>query len=194
MIEAGTYPVSSIKTAEAIKVVENSQRDINIAFMNELAMVFDRMGIDTSEVVEGMNTKWNALGFKPGLVGGHCIGVDPYYFTYEAEKLGYHSQIIRSGRRVNDAMGGFVAETAIREMVRVGPVSYTHLDVYKRQIQFHPERWKQVYLDWLANLKDWCISRQLWWGHRIPMFYCDECGWEDADVYKRQTCRSSSGR
>ena len=120
MIEAGTYPVSSIKTAEAIKVVENSQRDINIAFMNELAMVFDRMGIDTSEVVEGMNTKWNALGFKPGLVGGHCIGVDPYYFTYEAEKLGYHSQIILSGRRVNDAMGGFVAETAIREMVRVG--------------------------------------------------------------------------
>ena len=120
VIEAGTYPVSSIKTAEAIKVVENSQRDINIAFMNELAMVFDRMGIDTSEVVEGMNTKWNALGFKPGLVGGHCIGVDPYYFTYEAEKLGYHSQIILSGRRVNDAMGGFVAETAIREMVRVG--------------------------------------------------------------------------
>ena len=116
VIEAGTYPVSSIKTAEAIKVVENSQRDINIAFMNELAMVFDRMGIDTSEVVEGMNTKWNALGFKPGLVGGHCIGVDPYYFTYEAEKLGYHSQIILSGRRVNDAMGGFVAETAIREM------------------------------------------------------------------------------
>ena len=83
-------------------------------------MVFDRMGIDTSEVVEGMNTKWNALGFKPGLVGGHCIGVDPYCFTYEAEKLGYHSQIILSGRRVNDAMGGFVAETAIREMVRVG--------------------------------------------------------------------------
>ena len=94
VIAAGTYPVSTIKTAEAVKVVENSQRDINIAFMNELAMVFDRMGIDTSEVVAGMNTKWNALGFKPGLVGGHCIGVDPYYYTYEAEKLGYHSQII----------------------------------------------------------------------------------------------------
>ena len=87
VIEVGTYPVSSIKTAEAIKVVENSQRDINIAFMNELAMVFDRMGIDTNEVVDGMNTKWNALGFRPGLVGGHCIGVDPYYFTYEAERL-----------------------------------------------------------------------------------------------------------
>lgn len=120
VIAAGTYPVSSIKTAEAVKVVENSQRDINIAFMNELAMVFDRMGIDTSEVVAGMNTKWNALGFKPGLVGGHCIGVDPYYFTYEAEKLGYHSQIILAGRKVNDGMGEFVADAAIREMVQAG--------------------------------------------------------------------------
>ena len=120
VIAAGTYPVSTIKTAEAIKVVENSQRDINIAFMNELAMVFDRMGIDTSEVVAGMNTKWNALGFKPGLVGGHCIGVDPYYFTYEAEKLGYHSQIILAGRKVNDGMGEFVADAAIREMVQAG--------------------------------------------------------------------------
>ncbi len=120
VIEAGTYPVSTIKTAEAIKVVENSQRDINIAFMNELAMVFDRMGIDTSEVINGMNTKWNALGFRPGLVGGHCIGVDPYYFTYEAEKLGYHSQIILAGRKVNDGMGEFVADAAIRQMVLAG--------------------------------------------------------------------------
>ncbi len=117
VIKVGTYPVSSIKTAEAIKVVENSQRDINIAFMNELAMVFDRMGIDTNEVVDGMNTKWNALGFRPGLVGGHCIGVDPYYFTYEAEKLGYHSQIILNGRIVNDGMGAFVAEAAIKQMI-----------------------------------------------------------------------------
>ena len=120
IIEAGTFPVSSIKTAEAVKVAENSQRDINIAFMNELAMVFDRMGIDTNEVVDGMNTKWNALGFRPGLVGGHCIGVDPYYFTYEAEVLGYHSQIILAGRKVNDSMGEFVADAAIREMVRAG--------------------------------------------------------------------------
>ena len=120
VIEVGTYPVSTIKTAEAIKVVENSQRDINIAFMNELAMVFDRMGIDTNEVVDGMNTKWNALGFRPGLVGGHCIGVDPYYFTYEAEKLGYHSQIVLNGRIVNDGMGRFVAEAAIRNMIDVG--------------------------------------------------------------------------
>ncbi len=120
VIEVGTYPVSTIKTAEAVKVVENSQRDINIAFMNELAMVFDRMGIDTNEVVEGMNTKWNALGFRPGLVGGHCIGVDPYYFTYEAEKLGYHSQIILNGRIVNDGMGRFVAEAAIKQMIATG--------------------------------------------------------------------------
>lgn len=120
VIEVGTYPVSSIKTAEAVKVVENSQRDINIAFMNELAMVFDRMGIDTNEVVDGMNTKWNALGFRPGLVGGHCIGVDPYYFTYEAEKLGYHSQIILNGRIVNDSMGKYIADAAVRQMIEVG--------------------------------------------------------------------------
>ncbi len=120
VIKVGTYPVSTIKTAEAVKVVENSQRDINIAFMNELAMVFDRMGIDTNEVVDGMNTKWNALGFRPGLVGGHCIGVDPYYFTYEAEKLGYHSQIILNGRMVNDSMGSFIADAAIKEMIKAG--------------------------------------------------------------------------
>ncbi len=120
VIEVGTHPVSNIKTAEAVKVVENSQRDINIAFMNELAMVFDKMGIDTNEVVDGMNTKWNALGFRPGLVGGHCIGVDPYYFTYEAEKLGYHSQIILNGRIVNDSMGAYVADAAVKKMIEAG--------------------------------------------------------------------------
>ena len=120
VIEVGTYPVSNLRTAEAVKVVENSQRDINIAFMNELAMVFDRMNIDTNEVVDGMNTKWNALGFRPGLVGGHCIGVDPYYFTYEAEKLGYHSQIILSGRIVNDSMGAYVADRAVHKMIEAG--------------------------------------------------------------------------
>lgn len=120
VIEVGTHPVSNLRTAEAVKVVENSQRDINIAFMNELAMVFDRMDIDTNEVVDGMNTKWNALGFRPGLVGGHCIGVDPYYFTYEAEKLGYHSQIILNGRIVNDHMGAYVADAAIKKMIEAG--------------------------------------------------------------------------
>lgn len=120
IIEVGTFPVSSIMTAEAVKVAENSQRDINIAFMNELAMVFDKMDIDTSEVIAGMNTKWNAIGFYPGLVGGHCIGVDPYYFTYRAEQLGYHSQIILSGRQVNDGMGAFVTDAAVKEMIRAG--------------------------------------------------------------------------
>lgn len=117
VIKAGTFPVSSIKTAEAVKVVENSQRDINIAFVNEVAMICDKMGIDTDEVIAGMNTKWNALGFKPGLVGGHCIGVDPYYLTNAAEKLGYHSKIILNGRKVNDSMGAFVADCAIKQMI-----------------------------------------------------------------------------
>ena len=120
VIKAGTFPVSNIKTAEAVKVVENSQRDINIAFMNEIAMICERLGIDTDEVLAGMNTKWNALGFRPGLVGGHCIGVDPYYLTNIAEKLGYHSQIILNGRKVNDSMGAFVADAAIKEMIEAG--------------------------------------------------------------------------
>ena len=117
VIKAGTVPVSNIKTAEAVKVVENSQRDINIAFMNEIAMICDKIGIDTDEVLYGMNSKWNALGFKPGLVGGHCIGVDPYYLTCAAEMLGYHSQIILNGRKVNDSMGAFVADAAIKQMI-----------------------------------------------------------------------------
>ncbi len=117
VIEVGVHRASCIKVAEAAKVVENSQRDINIAFMNELAMVFDRMGIDTEEVVQAMNTKWNALGFRPGLVGGHCIGVDPYYFVYQAENLGYHSQIIAAGRKVNDGMGEFVADAIIKKLI-----------------------------------------------------------------------------
>jgi len=122
VIEVGVHRAGSIKVAEAAKVVENSQRDINIAFMNELAMVFDRMGIDTKDVIEAMNTKWNALGFTPGLVGGHCIGVDPYYFVYEAEKLGYHSQIILAGRKINDGMGKFVADAIIKKLILANKV------------------------------------------------------------------------
>lgn len=125
VIKAGTFRVSDIKTAEAVKVIENSQRDINIAFMNEIAMICDKMDIDTDEVLAGMNTKWNALGFKPGLVGGHCIGVDPYYLTNVAEKLGYHSQIILNGRKVNDSMGAFVADAAIKQMIEAGKAPKT---------------------------------------------------------------------
>ena len=115
-----TFPVSNIRTAEAVKVSENSQRDINIAFINELAMVFDKMNIDTNEVVDGMNTKWNALGFRPGLVGGHCIGVDPYYLTREAERYGYHSKIVINGRIVNDEMAEYIADCTVREMINAG--------------------------------------------------------------------------
>ncbi len=117
VIEAGVHRAGSIKVAEAAKVVENSQRDINIAFINELSMAFDKMGIDTTEVIDAMNTKWNALGFRPGLVGGHCIGVDPYYFIYEAEKLGYHSRLISAGRQINDDMPAFVGDQIIKQLV-----------------------------------------------------------------------------
>ncbi len=117
VVEAGVHRAPSIKVAEAAKVVENSQRDINIAFMNELAMVFERLNIDTMDVVEAMNTKWNALGFYPGLVGGHCIGIDPYYFIFEAEKNGYISKIILSGRKINDEMGSFIGQMIIKQLV-----------------------------------------------------------------------------
>ena len=118
VVEAGVYRAESIKVAEAAKVIENSQRDINIAFMNELSMIFHRMGIDTKAVLEAAGTKWNFLKFMPGLVGGHCIGVDPYYLTYKAEELGYHSQIILSGRRINDDMGKYVAESLVKDLIK----------------------------------------------------------------------------
>ncbi len=117
VVDAGVYRARSIKVAEAAKVVENSQRDINIAFMNELAIVFDSMGINTNDVIDAMKTKWNALDFRPGLVGGHCIGVDPYYFIYKAEELGYHSQIIMSGRKINDFMAEFVVSSVIKNLI-----------------------------------------------------------------------------
>lgn len=120
IIKAGTHKASNMKVAEAAKVIENSQRDINIAFVNELALIFDRIGIDTSEVLEAAGTKWNFLPFKPGLVGGHCIGVDPYYLTHKAESLGYHPQVILSGRRINDNMGTHIAHSVIKLMAKQG--------------------------------------------------------------------------
>ena len=118
VVEAGVHRAESIKVAEAAKVIENSQRDINIAFMNELSIIFNKMGIDTKSVLEAAGTKWNFLHFYPGLVGGHCIGVDPYYLTYKAEQLGYHSQIILSGRRINDDMGKYCAENLVKQLIR----------------------------------------------------------------------------
>jgi UDP-N-acetyl-D-galactosamine dehydrogenase len=134
VVEAGVYKATSIKVAEAAKVIENAQRDINIAFMNELAMIFNRMDIDTHDVLDAANTKWNFLDFRPGLVGGHCIGVDPYYLTYKAETLGYHTQVVLSGRRINDGMGKFVVDNLIKQLInaqitvqtaRVGILGFT---------------------------------------------------------------------
>lgn len=118
VVEAGVYRASSIKVAEAAKVIENAQRDINIAFVNELSIIFNRMGIDTLEVLEAAGTKWNFLNFRPGLVGGHCIGVDPFYLTYKAEEVGYHPEVILAGRRINDNMGKYVAENVVKQLIR----------------------------------------------------------------------------
>ncbi len=120
IITAGTHPVSSLKVAEAAKVIENSQRDINIAFINELALIFERMGIDTLEVLEAAGSKWNFLPFRPGLVGGHCIGVDPYYLTHKAQEIGYHPEVILAGRRINDNMGIFIANKVVKLMINKG--------------------------------------------------------------------------
>lgn len=118
VVEAGVHRAPSIMVAEAAKVIENSQRDINIAFMNELSIIFNRMGIDTRSVLEAAGTKWNFLRFTPGLVGGHCIGVDPYYLTYKADMMGYHSQVILSGRRINDEMGKYIAENVVKSLIK----------------------------------------------------------------------------
>jgi len=176
VIKAGTFPVSTIKTAEAVKVVENSQRDINIAFMNEIAMICDRLGIDTDEVLAGMNTKWNALGFKPGLVGGHCIGVDPYYLTNVAEKLGYHSQIILNGRKVNDSMGAFVADAAIKQMIEAG-MAPKRAKVYIFGITFKencPDTRNSKVNDIIKRLEEYDIIPQV----TDP--------WADPDIAKRE--------
>ena len=120
IITAGVHKASSIKVAEAAKVIENTQRDLNIALMNELALIFDRIGIDTLEVLQAAGTKWNFLPFRPGLVGGHCIGVDPYYLTHKAEMIGYHPQVILAGRRINDGMGAYVAQQTLKQLIKNG--------------------------------------------------------------------------
>ena len=160
IIHAGVYKAPSIKVAEAAKLAENSQRDINIAFMNELAMVFNRMGINTKEVIDAMNTKWNALGFYPGLVGGHCIGVDPYYFIYQAEMLGYHSQIIAAGRRVNDNMGLFVADNLINKLIQADK-NVKKSNIYIMGITFKencPDMRNSKALDLLKHLANYGIK------------------------------------
>ena len=176
VIKAGTFQVSNIKTAEAVKVVENSQRDINIAFMNEIAMICDRLKIDTDEVLAGMNTKWNALGFKPGLVGGHCIGVDPYYLTNAAEKLGYHSQIILNGRQINDSIGVFVADAAIKEMIEAGkaPKKATVIVLGLTFKENCPDTRNSKVIDIINRLKEYEI---------VPIITDN---WADADVAEKE--------
>lgn len=176
IIKAGTFQVSNIKTAEAVKVVENSQRDINIAFMNEIAMICDKLKIDTDEVLAGMNTKWNALGFKPGLVGGHCIGVDPYYLTNAAEKLGYHSQIILNGRQINDSIGTFVADAAIKEMIEAGkaPKKATVIVLGLTFKENCPDTRNSKVIDIINRLKEYEI---------VPIITDN---WADADVAKKE--------
>lgn len=160
VVEAGVYKAESIKVAEAAKVIENSQRDINIAFMNELSIIFNKMGIDTKAVLKAAGTKWNFLPFSPGLVGGHCIGVDPYYLTYKAEKMGYHSQIILSGRRINDDMGKYVAENVIKNLIKADiPVKHAHVGILGFTFKENcPDTRNTKVIDIVNELKEYGIT------------------------------------
>jgi UDP-N-acetyl-D-galactosamine dehydrogenase len=163
VVEAGVHRAESIKVAEAAKVIENSQRDINIAFMNELAIIFNKMGIDTKAVLEAAGTKWNFLNFFPGLVGGHCIGIDPYYLTYKAEQLGYHSQIILSGRRINDDMGKYVAENTVKKMIQANkPIKGANVAIlgitFKEDC---PDSRNTKVIDIIKELKEYGVNVQV---------------------------------
>lgn len=163
VVEAGVYRAESIKVAEAAKVIENSQRDINIAFMNELSIIFHKMGIDTKAVLEAAGTKWNFLKFFPGLVGGHCIGVDPYYLTYKAEQLGYHSQIILSGRRINDDMGKYVAENLVKNLIKADiPVKSAKVAILGFTFKENcPDTRNTKIIDIYNELKEYGITAQV---------------------------------
>lgn len=163
VVTAGVHRASSIKVAEAAKVIENTQRDLNIALMNELALIFDKLGIDTNDVLEAAGTKWNFLKFKPGLVGGHCIGVDPYYLTHKAEKLGYIPQVILAGRRINDGMGKFIAQRVVKEMIHAGH-SILHSTVTVLGLTFKedcPDLRNSKVIDIIRELQDYGINVQV---------------------------------
>jgi UDP-N-acetyl-D-galactosamine dehydrogenase len=163
VVTAGVHRASSIKVAEAAKVIENTQRDLNIALMNELAIIFDRLGIDTSEVLEAAATKWNFLKFMPGLVGGHCIGVDPYYLTHKAEKVGYIPQVILAGRRINDGMGKFVAQRTVKEMIHAGhSILGTTVTVFGLTFKEDcPDTRNSKVVDIIRELKDYGVNVQV---------------------------------
>ncbi len=164
VIEAGVYKAPSIKVAEAAKVIENSQRDINIAFMNELSIIFHKLGIDTKEVLNAAKTKWNFLNFYPGLVGGHCIGVDPYYLTYKAEQVGYHSQVILSGRRINDGMGKYIAESTVKEMIKNNlQISKSRVGIFGITFKENcPDVRNSKVFDIYKELKEYGITPLVW--------------------------------
>lgn len=176
VVEAGVHRAESIKVAEAAKVIENSQRDINIAFMNELSIIFNKMGIDTKSVLEAAGTKWNFLPFRPGLVGGHCIGVDPYYLTYKAEQLGYHSQIILAGRRINDDMGAYVARQVVKKLINTDvPVKSAKVAILGFTFKENcPDTRNTKVIDIVKELKEYGIT---------PVI-ADPCA--DADEAKRE--------
>lgn len=195
IIDAGVHRAESIKVAEAAKVIENSQRDINIAFMNELSIVFNRMGIDTKAVLEAAGTKWNFLKFTPGLVGGHCIGVDPYYFIYRAEELGYHSQIILSGRRINDEMGKFVAENTVKKLIQAGKqVKGANVAIFGITFKENcPDSRNTKIIDIINELKEYGVNavvvdpiadaEEVWEEYQIKLHSIDEVKAVDAVVF-----------
>jgi UDP-N-acetyl-D-galactosamine dehydrogenase len=163
IVRAGTHAVSSIRVAEAAKVIENSQRDLNIALVNELALIFQRLGIDTLEVLEAAGTKWNFLPFRPGLVGGHCIGVDPYYLTHKAERVGYIPQVILAGRRINDGMGSYIAQQTVKQMVRAGhPVAGSRVTVLGLTFKEDcPDLRNSRVIDIIRELRDYRVDLQV---------------------------------
>jgi len=176
VVTAGVHRAASIKVAEAAKVIENTQRDLNIALMNELALIFDRMGIDTNEVLEAAGTKWNFLKFRPGLVGGHCIGVDPYYLTHKAEKIGYIPQVILAGRRINDGMGKFIAQRTVKEMIHSGHnIVGSRVTVLGLTFKEDcPDLRNSKVIDIIRELKDYGIEVQV----------CDPCADSDEAAHE----------
>jgi len=178
VVTAGVHRAASIKVAEAAKVIENTQRDLNIALMNELARIFDRMGIDTNEMLEAAGTKWNFLKFKPELVGGHCIGVDPYYLTHKAEKIGYIPQVILAGRRINDGMGKFIAQRTVKEMVRAGHnIRGSRVTVLGLTFKEDcPDLRNSRVIDIIRELEDYGVKVQVCDPHADPAEVVHECG------------------
>jgi UDP-N-acetyl-D-glucosamine/UDP-N-acetyl-D-galactosamine dehydrogenase len=184
VVTAGIHRAPSIKVAEAAKVIENTQRDLNIALMNELALIFARMGIDTQDVLEAAGTKWNFLKFSPGLVGGHCIGVDPYYLTARAEQLGVHPQVILAGRKINDGMGAFVAQSTIKTLVAQGrPIHSSRVAVlgvtFKENV---PDIRNSRVPDILRELSEYGVSARVWDPHADPAEVKHEYGLELSSI------------